>query len=53
MERRVAGSSWGERAGGGWEERLRQGRGHGLYEGGMVGWVGAVVDAEGDDVGGL
>ena len=53
MERRVAGSSWGERAGGGWEERLRQGRGHGLYDGGMAGWEEAVVDAERVGVEGL
>ena len=37
MARRVEGSSWGALARGrGTDERLRQGRGQGLYEGGIV-----------------
>lgn len=41
IARRVEGSSWGGGARGeGWEVRLRQGRGQGEYEGGIVGVVG-------------
>ena len=41
MASRVDGSSWGWTGAGGPELRLRQGRGQGLYEGGIVGCVDA------------
>ena len=45
MARSVEGSSWGGGlSGDGWEDRLRQGRGQGEYEGGMLSSARGVAD---------